>query len=273
MGEVVKKSLSKRDVRKSFLMWSLLVEATNSYERMQALSFCVSIMKPLRKLYDDEEQYREALERHLQFFNTEGTFGSVIGGIALSMEEEKANGAEIPGEMITGIKTGLMGPMAGIGDTIVWGTIRPIIFSFGITLAMTGSVLGGLIPFSFAFICLALGYVLYMFGYRVGRESVQTMLQSGMIKDVINGSSILGLFMMGALGASYVKLSIPIKIAMENADKMVVQDLLDSIIPGLLPLTAIILIYMYFDKKEQAYNKILIFILVISLAGSFIGLL
>ena len=165
-----------------------------------------------------------------------------------------------------------MGPMAGIGDTIVWGTIRPIVFSFGITLAMAGSVWGGLIPFAFAFICLALGYVLYMFGYRVGRESVQTMLQSGMIKDVIPGSSILGLFMMGALGASYVKLSIPIEIVMENADTMVVQDILDSIIPGMLPLAAIMLIYLYFDKKEQAYNKILIFILIISLAGSFVGL-
>lgn len=273
MSEVVtQKKLTKRDVRNSFFMWALLVEASNSYERMQALSFCVSIMKPLRKLYDDEEAYREALERHLQFFNSEGTFGSLIGGITLSMEEEKANGAEIPGEMITGIKTGLMGPMAGIGDTIVWGTIRPIVFSFGITLAMAGSVWGGLIPFAFAFICLALGYVLYMFGYRVGRESVQTMLQSGMIKDVITGSSILGLFMMGALGASYVKLSIPIEIVMENADTMVVQDMLDSIIPGMLPLAAIMLIYLYFDKKEQAYNKILILILIISLAGSFVGL-
>ena len=137
---------------------------------------------------------------------------------------------------------------------------------------MAGSVWGGLIPFAFAFICLALGYVLYMFGYRVGRESVQTMLQSGMIKDVITGSSILGLFMMGALGASYVKLSIPIEIVMENADTMVVQDMLDSIIPGMLPLAAIMLIYLYFDKKEQAYNKILILILIISLAGSFVGL-
>ena len=91
MSEVVtQKKLTKREVRNSFFMWALLVEASNSYERMQALSFCVSIMKPLRKLYDDEEAYREALERHLQFFNSEGTFGSLIGGITLSMEEENS---------------------------------------------------------------------------------------------------------------------------------------------------------------------------------------
>ena len=266
------KKLSKKDVAKSYFRWMMLVEASNSYERMQDLTFCCSIMKPLRKLYDDETEYREALTRHLQFFNSEGTFGSLIGGIALSMEEEKANGAEIPGEMITGIKTGLMGPMAGIGDTIVWGTLRPIIFSFGITLAMAGSALGGIIPFAFAFICLALGYVLYMFGYRVGRDSVQTMLQSGMIKDVITGSSILGLFMMGALGSSYVKLSIPLEFAIENGDPIVIQNILDSILPGMLPLAAIMAIYFYFDKKEQAYNKVLILILVVSLVGSFIGL-
>ncbi|MEF9961739.1 MAG: PTS system mannose/fructose/sorbose family transporter subunit IID [Erysipelotrichaceae bacterium] len=265
-------SLTKKDILNSYFKWALLVEASNSYERLQALSFCISIIKPLRKLYPDDENYKESLKRHLQFYNSEGTFGSVIGGIVLSMEEEKANGADIPGEVITSIKTGLMGPMAGIGDTIIWGTIRPIIFSIGITMAMTGSAIGGLIPFVFAFICLLLGYVLYSFGYRLGRESVKNLLSSGLIKDIITGSSILGLFMMGSLSANYVKLSTPIKIVMKNADKLVVQDLLDQILPGMLPLAVIFVIYFYFDKKGQSYNKILLLILLFSILGAFIGL-
>lgn len=265
--------LTKKDIRKSYFTWMTLVEASNSYERLQALSFCISIMKPLRKLYTEEGEYKEALQRHLQFYNSEGTFGSVINGIALSMEEEKANGGDIPGEVISGIKTGLMGPMAGIGDTIVWGTIRPIIFSLGVTLAMAGNPLGGVFPFLFAIICCIMGYFLMQFGYRLGRESVQKLLQSGVIKDVITGSGILGLFMMGALSANYVKLSTPIKIVLENQkDPLVIQDLLNQILPGMLPLLLLGLIYLYFSKKGQSYNKILLVILACSLIGSFVGL-
>ena len=265
--------LTKKDIRKSYFSWMMLVEASNSYERLQALSFCISVMKPLRKLYPDEDDYKEALQRHLQFYNSEGTFGGVINGIVLSMEEEKANGADLPGEIITGIKTGLMGPMAGIGDTVVWGTIRPIIFSLGVTLAMAGNPLGGIFPFLFAIICCLLGYFLMQFGYKLGRESVQKLLQSGIIKDIITGSGILGLFMMGALSANYVKLTTPIKIVLENQkDPLVIQDLLNQILPGMMPLTVLGLIYLYFAKKGQSYNKVLIVILVCSLAGSFIGL-
>lgn len=265
--------LTNKDIRKSYLTWMTLVEASNSYERLQALSFCISIMKPLRKLYSDEDEYREALQRHLQFYNSEGTFGSVINGIALSMEEEKANGGDIPGEVISGIKTGLMGPMAGIGDTIVWSTIRPIIFSLGVTLAMAGNPLGGLFPFLFAIICFFLGYFLMKFGYRLGRESVQKLLESGVVKDVITGSGILGLFMMGALSANYVSLTTPIKVVLENQkDPLVIQDLLNQILPGMLPLIVLGLIYLYFSKKGQSYNMVLVIILVCSLIGSFIGL-
>lgn len=265
--------LTKKDITRSYFMWALLVEASNSYERLQALSFGISVTKALRKLYPNEDDFKEALQRHLQFYNSEGTFGGVINGIVLSMEEEKANGADIPGEVITGIKTGLMGPMAGIGDTIVWSIIRPIIFSIGVTLAMAGNPLGGVFPFLFAIICAVLGYVLYHIGYKLGRESVQKLLQSGIVKDVITGSGILGLFMMGSLSANYVKLVTPIEIVLENQkDPLVIQDLLNQILPGMLPLAVITLIYVYFAKKGQSYNKVLIVILLCSLAGAFLGI-
>ena len=113
------------------------VELSNSYERLQALAFCNAIAKALKKLYkDDEEAYKEALKRHLQFYNSEGTLGALIHGVTLSMEEQKAMGNEIPGEVITGLKTGLMGPIAGIGDTIVPGTVKPIVFALACSFAL-----------------------------------------------------------------------------------------------------------------------------------------
>lgn len=126
--------LTKKDLRGVYNTWYFSTELSNSYERLQALAFCNAISKPLRKLYKDDDKYEEALKRHLQFYNSEGTFGSMIHGITLSMEEQKSNGADIPAEVITGIKTGLMGPVAGIGDTIIWGTLKPIILALVVHL-------------------------------------------------------------------------------------------------------------------------------------------
>ena len=100
---------------------------SNSFARLQSVAFCAAFIPVLKKLYgNDPEEYSAALTRHLMFFNTEGIWGSVVHGIVLAMEEQRALGAPIPIEAITGIKAGLMGPFAGIGDTIDWSTIKPL---------------------------------------------------------------------------------------------------------------------------------------------------
>ena len=140
--ETNEKKLTKKDITRSYIQWRLLAEVSHSYERYQSLSMAVTLSKPLRKLYTDDEEYRKALVRHMQFFNTEATIGAIIPGIVLSLEEDRANGAEIPDEVIASIKTGLMGPMAGIGDTLYWGTIKAICFSLAATMALSGNYAG-----------------------------------------------------------------------------------------------------------------------------------
>lgn len=272
VAEKKKVTLTKKDMTISYLKWYFTTEASNSYERLQALTFGASISNCLKKLYTKKEDLSAALKRHLQFFNTEGTFGVLIHGVVCSMEEEKANGGDVPEEAITGLKTGLMGPLAGIGDTLIWGTAKPIIYGLGVSFAMQGSPLGAFIPFLFPLIGFIIGYNMWMLGYRVGRTAIQNMLQSGLINELITGASILGLFMMGALGSSYVKLTIPIEIVMQNANPIIIQDILNNIAPGLLPLGCILGIYYYFKKKGQNYNVVLLSILVISILGSLIGL-
>src|SRR5699024_8439270 len=120
--------LTNKDLNKVFFRWWLTTELSNSYDRLQGLAFANALQPALKKLYaDDEEGFKEALTRHMEFYNSEGITGSMIHGIALSMEEEKANGAQLPGQVITGLKTGLMGPIAGIGDTLIHGTLKPIL--------------------------------------------------------------------------------------------------------------------------------------------------
>ena len=145
--ETNEKKLTKKDITRSYIQWRLLAEVSHSYERYQSLSMAVTLSKPLRKLYTDDEEYRQALVRHMQFFNTEATIGAIIPGIVLSLEEDRANGAEIPDEVIASIKTGLMGPMAGIGDTLYWGTIKAICFSLAATMALSGNYAGMVFAF------------------------------------------------------------------------------------------------------------------------------
>lgn len=266
--------LTKRDLLNTFTMWFFSTELSNSYDRLQGLAFGNALAKRLKKLYEgNPEGYKESLVRNLQFYNSEGTFGSIIHGITLSMEEEKSRGENVPGEMITGIKTGIMGPVAGIGDTLIWGTIRPIILGLACSFSLNGSALGAIVPFLFPLTIFVIGYNMMKFGYNVGKESIMNILQSGMIHSIIKATGILGLFMMGALSSTYVKVRTPLQFEMENANPVVLQDILDQIAPGLLPLIAIFGIYFYFTKIGTNYNKVVVGILVISLLANFLGVL
>jgi D-glucosaminate PTS system EIID component len=266
--------LSKKDLWKTFRTWYFTTELSNSYERLQALAFCNALEVNLREIYkDDKEAYPEALTRHLQFYNSEGTFGSIIHGVVLSMEEEKGQGGDIAPEVITGFKTGLMGPVAGIGDTLMWGTLKPIILGLACSFALSGNVLGAAIPFLYPLLIVIIGFNLLTYGYSLGRESVMRLMKSGMIDKVINGASILGLFMMGALSSTYVKVSTPVSFSVKNAEPIVLQDMLNQILPGLLPLSVIFGIYFYFKKKGQNYNKVLFGIITLSLVTALLGIL
>ena len=141
-----KKLLTKKDVNNLAWRWNTYAEMSNSFARLQALAFCAAFIPVLKKLYGhDQEEFSAALTRHLMFFNTEGIWGAVVHGIVLAMEEQRALGAPVPVEAITGIKAGLMGPFAGIGDTIDWSTIKPLMAMLCLPLAESGSFLGPVI--------------------------------------------------------------------------------------------------------------------------------
>lgn len=263
--------LTKKDINNAYFRWYLACEVSNSYERMQSLAFCYSLAPLLKKLYKTKEDLSAALTRHLNFFNCQGIWGSIIHGITIAMEEQKAKGEDVPDGAIVGIKTGLMGPFAGIGDTIDWGTWKTIIFSLAASFGTTGSISGAFIPFLFAAITFLEGYYLWNFGYSTGRESVKSILEAGWVNQLITGASILGLFMMGALSANFVKLETTLVISMSGGSKLAVQDILDSIAPGLLPLAAVFTIYWILKNKGQNLTKIVLSIVIISLAGAFIG--
>lgn len=275
MGEQTQvKKLTKKDITKSMWIYYAGAELSNSYERLQSLVFCASMTPVLKKLYSTDEELSAALKRHLVFFNTEGIFGAIIQGIAISMEEQKANGENVTDEAITGIKTGLMGPIAGMGDAIVWAAIMPIIISIFLPFASSGSALGGIMPLIlYPAISIAIAYALIHNGYTLGKKSVMSLLHGGKMKSIIFMANVIGLTMMGALSASYVNIVTPLKFEFVSGTQIVVQDILNTIAPGLLPLAAVFTIYTYLRKKGPYYNRILLTVVAVAVIASLFGIL
>ncbi|HCT7956889.1 TPA: PTS system mannose/fructose/sorbose family transporter subunit IID [Enterococcus faecalis] len=273
--QLEQKKITKKELSKAFWIYQLGCELSNSYERLQSLVFCASMIPAIKKLYaDDEEQQREALKRHLNFFNTEGTVGASIQGIAIAMEEEKSNGAAISDTAITSIKTGLMGPLAGIGDSIIWAALMPLIISIFIPMAKGGNVIGSIGSLVlYTAITLYISWTLVNKSYTLGRNSILSLLKDGKIKQVIYSANVLGMMMMGALSASYVKIASPMTFKVTGGATIVLQDILDQIMKGLLPLAAVMAIYFFMVKKGPRYGIIIGTIVLVSLVTSFFGLL
>lgn len=264
--------LTKKDVMSAWFRWHAFAEMTHSYERMQAIAVATSFGKCLQKIYaNQKEKYIRALQRHLVFFNTEGNWGGAVLGAALAMEEKMADRPEDEkDEAINGLKTGLMGPFAGIGDSIDWGTLKPVICGLGVSLAMTGNIMGFFVCLLFDFLIMFIGRECFWLGYKQGASAMSSIFSGRMFQRLLKAAGLLATFMMGVLTASYVSLSTVLTIPTGDST-LEVQSVLDSIIPGLLPLAAVLAIYFILRNKTQKFGLIAIGVVVVSILLSLIG--
>ena len=269
-----KKLLSKKDINKLVLRWNLMAEMSNSFARLQSLSFCAAFIPILKKLYgNDQEEFSAALTRHLMFFNTEGIWGSVVHGIVIAMEEQRALGAPIPIEAITGIKAGLMGPFAGIGDTIDWSTLKPLFTMLVLPLAENGSILAPILYFILlGGVTYTESYIFVNTGYKMGTEAALSILEGGSIQKFISCASVLGLFMMGGLSASMVSVYTTAQIPTGGEPMSIQSDILDAVAPGLLTLAAVLLVYKYL-RSGHSMMKATFWLLGIGLVLGSVGII
>jgi PTS system mannose-specific IID component len=229
----------------------------------------------IRKLYSSQEDVTAALKRHLVFFNTEPNVGGVIHGAVIAMEEERANGAPIDDDDINSVKSGLMGPLAGVGDSISQGTITPILLSIGIGIAAAGQPFGAVLYF-FAelLVMLAIAYFAWFQGYDRGREGVRSMLSSGILDRVLTGASVLGNMVMGALTFQFVNLYLTLSWNIDvggGQSKLfdVNRDLLGAIMPGLLPLAFTLLTWYLIARRRVSPIWLLVAYIVIAMIAAF----
>lgn len=265
-------TLTKKDIQKSYWLWQFFSHANYNYERMQGTAMAMAMAPILTKLYPDKKDLSAGLKRHLVFFNTDPNLGSVIHGATIAMEEKKAAGAEITGDTINSFKTGLMGPMAGIGDSIVQGVIIPMMVALGISISITGNVLGSLLVLvCLPIILMAIAYNSWMRGYTLGNSAVSSLLAGGKMKTWIGAAGILGSMVMGGLISSYVNFSVKLAFNIGDVPFDLQASLFDTILPNILPLGLTLLLYWLSVKKVKAW-MLLLGVAVVGFLGGVLGI-
>ena len=297
--------LSKKD-RLAVAWRSTFLQGSWNYERMQNGGWCYAMIPAIKKLYKDPEDRKAALKRHLEFFNTHPYLASPVLGVTLALEEERANGAAVDDVAIQGVKIGMMGPLAGVGDPVFWFTVRPMLGALGASLALGGNILGPIL-FFVLWNAIRWGFMWYTqeFGYRAGSKITED-LSGGLLQDITKGASILGMFVLAALVERWVSIKFTpviaeIKLskgayiewdkvemsgkgmktlfeqvqsgmAFEPIKQQTLQGNLDSLIPGLVPLLLTFLC-MWLLKKKVSPIVIIIALFIVGIVGHLIGLL
>ena len=303
MSEKIQLSVSDR---KKVWWRSTFLQGSWNYERMQNLGWAYAMIPAIKKLYTKKEDQAAALERHLEFFNTHPYVASPILGVTLALEEERANGAEIDDTAIQGVKIGMMGPLAGIGDPVFWFTVRPILGALGASLAVTGNIVGPLL-FFIGWNAIRMAFLWYTqeFGYKAGSEITKDM-SGGILQDITKGASILGMFILAVLVQRWVSITFSVNLpakqlsegayivfpegtvtgtelkgilgqalsgfSLEPTQAQTLQGQLDSLIPGLMGLLLTFLC-MYLLKKKVTPITMIIGLFIVGILARFFGIM
>lgn len=305
--QVERIQLTEKD-RKAICNRHQYLQGSWNYERMQNGGWCFAMIPAIKRLYSDKEDQIAALKRHLEFYNTHPYVSSPVLGVTLAMEEERANGAPIEDKAIQGVKVGMMGPLAGVGDPVFWFTARPILGALGASLALGGNILG---PILFFVVWNLMRYVFEWktqeFGYKVGNEITKD-LSGGLLGKVTLIASILGMFIVGALVQRWVSINFTVDVshitqqagsyidwanlpagaegikealtqfnsigatALDPIKVTTLQQNLDSLVPGLVPLLMTLGICKLL-KKNVSPIAIIVVLFIIGIVARFFGIM
>lgn len=240
-----------------------------NYERQQGIGFGFSMIPHLKRIYkDDPEGYKEALKRHVTFYNITPQCTTFVQGIVVSMEEEAAAHKEFDTSSINAVKTALMGPLSGIGDSIFWGTLRTIGLGIGLAFCMQGNILG---PIFFLLIHniphWLVRYHGLKIGYTQGLSFMESATEGGLLDNFTTAAKILGATVVGCMISAMIKFSTTLTFDLGNHQTLSVQSIFDQIAPNLLPLGLAFLCFSFVRKgKKTTTVMIILFVMAFVLA-------
>lgn len=274
-GHENREPLTKKELDRLFWRYQLQYLYSCNLENWHGNSY-VYDMAPLYRKYYDKEGQRAGMLRMIDFINTEQTTASVLWGILVSMEEQKALGAPVDDEMIRTVKSSLMGPLAGIGDSLIQATVLPLLTTIAISLAGTGpySPLGpALFIVVTPLLLWAYARLLFNKGYELGKEAI-SLLMGPMMERIKTAIQLFGIIVIGALSASYVKLTTPLQFAASpDADPVVLQEIIDGVFPNLLGLLLVIGCWYLLSKKGVSVTKMIFGLMAVVLVLGLVGIL
>lgn len=271
---MAKKILSQEEnsVLKSMFLRSHTVFINFNMVKMEANCFTITMAPAIESIYgDDIEEKKEAYLRHQNFFNTHAVALSFIAGLAYAMEKEKKETGTVDGQTIESIKAALMGPTAGMFDSLFFNCLRVIAAGIGIGLCADGNFLGTII-----FILLygvsqsVFKYILINLGYVYGTSFIDMVFETGLMTSLTKSASVLGLIMVGAMTAQMVNVPLNWTLTVGQTS-VVVNDIINQIFPGLL---GVVLLFTLVSliKKGKRPTQLIFGILAIAILGALIGI-
>ena len=267
-----KKKISKKTLNKSFNLWFWGALTCFSQEHMQTFGYLSSMLPIIKELYPDKKEQQEKIHAYTAFFNTNPMLGSVIIGTTASMEEARANGKGIDGETINDMRAGLMGPIAGIGDSLIDGTLIPILLGLALGMSQNGSPVGAIFYIIFWELIAYFGQrFLYFRGYKLGDKAV-SILVGKQGKAIRHAISIIGGMVVGGVLASWVNVTTSLQLK-DSTGKVFLnlQKQLDSIFPGLLTVIVTLLCWWLMAKKHVSAIWTMIILIGVALVGVLVG--
>lgn len=262
--------LTKSDFRQMFTR-SCTLDSSWNYERMQNLAFGYMMAPVIRRLYVDEAEIEAALNRHLEFMSVTPHISTILVGVSAAMEEENVKNPDFDVTSISAVKTGLMGPLAGIGDSFFWGTLKLIAAGIGISLAQQGNILG---PILFFLIINVPGFLARYFGltlgYKYGVKLFSDVSNNNLVQKITHSASIVGLMTIGSMVASMIYFELPFMIGAGDYAEPV-MNYVNEIMPAMFPLIFFGIAYYLLGKKVKT-TTMLIWLMVISIVLAFFGI-
>lgn len=261
MNKIVLDKKQKKLVRKVFWRSMFLMFCT-SYTKQQGTTYGWTMIPFLEDIYGKETpEFYEAMSRHQDFFNTATGMSPFIFALTISMEEERKaaldRGEEFDAASIEAVKVSLMGPFAGIGDSIYTGALRIIATGVALGFCQQGSILG---PLLFLFVFNVPNVLIRWFGgvygYKLGNTFVADAMKSGTLAAFTKGFQVLGLVMVGAMTAQFVNFKTSF-VTNFGSNTFNLQSVFDQILPGLLPLSLTMICFAYLRKKNKPVTALL----------------
>ncbi len=273
--------LTKKTKDSAFWWWYNGNLTGFTHQHMQTFGFMCAMIPVIKELYKDDTHRLRSLKTYSPFFNTEPQIGSMVVGIAVGLEEARANGhEEIDDEMINGIRAGLMGPLAGIGDSLIPGTYIPILLSIALGLSTNGSPLGAIF-YAVVYISTMTFFMKYIFdkGYELGGRAVDVVIGEQAVA-FRESMVMLGTIVIGSLAASWIGVTTALSFNLgdiyDATGKLVpnvfrLQDTLNNVFPNLLSLLTVLACWYLMTKKKMSPITVMLLLVVVAFVGVLVG--